>query len=126
VLTQILNTNLDINKDKRDFLFLKCEASLSVLDLEMVEAVAVVTMNNPPVNALGPGFLSDLEAVLRCLDIGLKRGFAKGMEAERAAFYDNIRSPDATEGIRAFLAGEQPRFTGNKLSGDRFTKEKDP
>jgi enoyl-CoA hydratase len=37
---------------------------LSVLLLEMVERVAVVRMNNPPVNAMGPAFLEDFNRIL--------------------------------------------------------------
>ena len=52
--------------------------------------------------------------IKRAMSIGERHGFAKGMEAERAAFYENIRTPDAREGVRAFLAGEAPQFTGNR------------
>lgn len=37
---------------------------LSVLTYEVVDAVAVVAMNHPPVNALGPAFLEDFERVI--------------------------------------------------------------
>jgi len=37
---------------------------LSVLSFEIIDAVAVIKMNNPPVNALGPVFLEDFEKVL--------------------------------------------------------------
>jgi enoyl-CoA hydratase/carnithine racemase len=38
--------------------------NLSVLTYEIVDSVAVVTMNHPPVNALGPSFLEDFEQVM--------------------------------------------------------------
>lgn len=37
---------------------------LTVLRHEMIDSVAVVTMNCPPVNALGPDFLDDFERIL--------------------------------------------------------------
>ncbi|MBW2552432.1 MAG: hypothetical protein JRE73_17100, partial [Deltaproteobacteria bacterium] len=41
---------------------------LSVLQYEVVDLVAVIRMNHPPVNAFGPAFLEDLETVLERLD----------------------------------------------------------
>ncbi|MBW1758655.1 MAG: enoyl-CoA hydratase/isomerase family protein [Deltaproteobacteria bacterium] len=41
---------------------------LSVLQYEVVDSVAVIRMNHPPVNAFGPAFLEDLETVLERLD----------------------------------------------------------
>ncbi|MDH3200601.1 MAG: enoyl-CoA hydratase-related protein [Myxococcales bacterium] len=40
---------------------------LSVLQYEVVDWVAVIRMSHPPVNALGPAFLEDLEKVLERL-----------------------------------------------------------
>lgn len=37
---------------------------LSVMHFEIVDSVGVVTMNHPPVNALGPEFLADFERIL--------------------------------------------------------------
>jgi len=45
---------------------------LSVLSCEIIEDVAVVKMNNPPVNALGPAFLGDFNRVLAHLKSGKK------------------------------------------------------
>ncbi len=42
---------------------------LSVLTLDFVDDVAVVTMNNPPVNALGPESLADFEQILQRLQM---------------------------------------------------------
>jgi enoyl-CoA hydratase/carnithine racemase len=39
----------------------------SVIDFEIIDAVAVIKMNNPPVNALGPDFLDDFDRVFSCL-----------------------------------------------------------
>jgi enoyl-CoA hydratase/carnithine racemase len=38
--------------------------NLSVLTYETVDSVAVITMNHPPVNALGPDFLEDFEQIM--------------------------------------------------------------
>lgn len=40
---------------------------LSVLKYEVVDSVGVIQMSHPPVNAFGPAFLEDLEAVLERL-----------------------------------------------------------
>lgn len=37
---------------------------LSAMSFEIIDAVAVIKMNNPPVNALGPVFLEDFDKVL--------------------------------------------------------------
>lgn len=42
---------------------------LSVLSFEINEAVAVIKMNNPPVNALGPAFLEDFSQILEHLNV---------------------------------------------------------
>jgi len=41
---------------------------LSVLEYEVDEDVAIVTMNHPPVNALGETFLEDFQSVLKLLN----------------------------------------------------------
>ena len=41
--------------------------NLSVLEYEVLENVAVITMNHPPVNALGPGFLEDFGQIMKHL-----------------------------------------------------------
>ena len=55
-----------------------------------------------------------LAHIKRATRIGLRQGFAAGIAAEQAAFAENIASHDAREGVRAFLAGEKPRYTGNR------------
>lgn len=41
--------------------------TLSVLQYDLVDSVAVIRMSHPPVNAFGPSFLADLEEVLQQL-----------------------------------------------------------
>ena len=43
---------------------------LSVINFKIVENVAVVSMNNPPVNALTPAFLDDFERVVADIEQG--------------------------------------------------------
>ncbi len=53
-----------------------------------------------------------LGRIKRCVNTGLREGFAAGLAEEQAAFRENIREPDAVEGVRAFLEGRKPVFTG--------------
>ena len=47
-----------------------------------------------------------------CVNIGYREGFEAGLSAEVKAFKENIHSPDAGEGIDAFLTGRKPKFIG--------------
>jgi len=47
-----------------------------------------------------------------CMSIGLRQGFEKGMAREIETFKENIFSPDAKEGIDAFLNNRKPVFKG--------------
>ncbi len=55
-----------------------------------------------------------LAHIKRAVRVGQREGFSAGIAAEQAAFAENIVSHDAREGVRAFLAGEKPNFTGNR------------
>ncbi len=55
-----------------------------------------------------------LAHIKRATRIGLRQGFEAGIAEERAAFAENIVSHDAREGVRAFMAGEKPCYTGNR------------
>ena len=48
---------------RQDFENKERQMGLSVLRFEVTEGVAVITMDNPPVNALTPAFLDDFQAV---------------------------------------------------------------
>ncbi len=47
-----------------------------------------------------------------CVITGIQEGFFAGLTAEQEAFRENIREPDAVEGIQAFLEGRKPVFKG--------------
>jgi len=47
-----------------------------------------------------------------CVNTGIREGFSRGLAAEQEAFRQNIREPDAREGIMAFLEGRKPVFRG--------------
>jgi enoyl-CoA hydratase/carnithine racemase len=50
--------------------------------------------------------------IKRCVNTGLKEGFAHGLAAEHEAFRENIVEPDAREGVAAFLEGRKAVFKG--------------
>ena len=50
--------------------------------------------------------------IKRCVHTGLNEGLRSGLKAEIEAFKENIASPDAKEGVAAFLEGRKPRFKG--------------
>jgi enoyl-CoA hydratase/carnithine racemase len=50
--------------------------------------------------------------IKNCVNIGLREGLERGFAAESQAFRENIVSPDAREGVAAFVAGRKPVFKG--------------
>jgi enoyl-CoA hydratase/carnithine racemase len=50
--------------------------------------------------------------IKRCVNIGLREGFARGLAEERKAVVENFASPDVSEGVDAFLTGRKPEFRG--------------
>jgi enoyl-CoA hydratase len=50
--------------------------------------------------------------IKNCVNIGLREGLERGFAAESQAFRENIASPDAREGVAAFVAGRKPVFKG--------------
>lgn len=53
-----------------------------------------------------------IASIKSAVNVGLREGFARGMEEEARAFRQNIRSHDAKEGVEAFLGGRKPNFNG--------------
>lgn len=53
-----------------------------------------------------------LSQIKRCVNTGTREGFNRGLSAEQQAFKENIKSPDAREGVMAFLEGRKPVFKG--------------
>lgn len=53
-----------------------------------------------------------IASIKSAVNVGLREGFARGMEEEARVFLKNIRSHDAKEGIEAFLDGRKPKFEG--------------
>ena len=53
-----------------------------------------------------------IASIKSAVNVGLREGFARGMEEEARVFLENIRSRDAKEGIEAFLDGRKPKFEG--------------
>ena len=47
-----------------------------------------------------------------CVNTGAKRGFQEGLTRELEAFKENIFTPDAKEGVSAFLSNRKPEFKG--------------
>ncbi|MCP5060707.1 MAG: enoyl-CoA hydratase/isomerase family protein [bacterium] len=52
--------------------------------------------------------------IKRCVNTGLYEGLKEGLAEERKACVDNFSTPDAREGIDAFLTGRKPHFTGSQ------------
>jgi 2-(1,2-epoxy-1,2-dihydrophenyl)acetyl-CoA isomerase len=50
--------------------------------------------------------------IKRCVNTGLYEGLARGLAEERRACVENFATPDAREGVDAFLTGRKPRFQG--------------
>ncbi len=50
--------------------------------------------------------------IKKCVNVGLQKGFEEGLAAEQKAFHENIFTPDAKEGVEAFLSNRKPEFTG--------------
>ena len=50
--------------------------------------------------------------IKRCVNTGVREGFHRGLAAEQEVFRENIRGPDAREGVAAFLEGRKPIFNG--------------
>ncbi len=53
--------------------------------------------------------------IKRCVNTGLREGFASGLATEQEAFRENIVSRDAREGVAAFLERRQPSFEGTPI-----------
>jgi enoyl-CoA hydratase/carnithine racemase len=53
-----------------------------------------------------------IACIKSAVNVGLREGFARGMQEEARVFRENIRSRDAKEGIGAFLDGRKPKFEG--------------
>jgi len=53
-----------------------------------------------------------IASIKSAVNVGLREGFARGMEEEARVFRQNIRSHDAKEGVEAFLGGRKPIFKG--------------
>jgi len=53
-----------------------------------------------------------IRRIKQCIRTGFYEGFEKGLAMEMTTFKDNIVSPDAKEGIDAFLSGRKPEFKG--------------
>lgn len=51
--------------------------------------------------------------IKRCVNVGGREGFERGIVEEARAFRENIDTKDAREGIDAFLTGRRPKFTGS-------------
>ena len=50
--------------------------------------------------------------IKKCVHAGLYEGLEKGLAMEQTAFKENIFTPDAKEGVDAFLSGRKPEFKG--------------
>ncbi len=50
--------------------------------------------------------------IKRCVNTGTYEGMKRGLAEERKACEENFTTPDAREGIDAFLTGRKPRFQG--------------
>ena len=61
-------------------------------------------------SALAEGPYQALAAIVRCVDIAGDEGLDRGMELEALEVKRLFASPDAREGIAAFLEKRQPRF----------------
>ena len=53
-----------------------------------------------------------IAGIKRCVNTGLREGFARGLAEERETVEENFASPDVREGVEAFLAGRKPDFRG--------------
>ena len=53
-----------------------------------------------------------IRRIKQCLRAGLHDGFENGLAMEIKTFKENILSPDAKEGVDAFLSGRKPEFKG--------------
>lgn len=53
-----------------------------------------------------------VQAILECVDTGLRQGLAEGLEEERAQFGGINKSEDAQNGIKAFLSKQKAVFKG--------------
>lgn len=53
-----------------------------------------------------------LARIKRCVNTGLREGIVRGLAMEIQAFEENIREPDAREGVKSFLEGRKPVFKG--------------
>jgi len=53
-----------------------------------------------------------IAGIKRCVNTGLREGFARGLAEERETVVENFKSPDVREGVDAFLAGRTPDFRG--------------
>ena len=53
-----------------------------------------------------------IAGIKRCVNTGLREGFARGLAEERKVVAENFTSPDVREGVEAFLAGRTPNFRG--------------
>lgn len=79
---------------------------LSVIRFEIVEQVGVITMNNPPVNALTPAFLDDFECIVESLgQTGSARAvlLASGCDGFFSAGDDITKLKEIDEGLIALL-----------------------
>lgn len=48
--------------------------------------------------------------IKHCINVGLREGFDRGLQAELNACKENLGTPDAQEGVAAYLEGRVPRF----------------
>ncbi|MCP5040032.1 MAG: enoyl-CoA hydratase/isomerase family protein [bacterium] len=53
-----------------------------------------------------------IASIKRCVNTGIYEGLERGLAEERKACAENFATPDAREGIVAFLEGRKPRFQG--------------
>ena len=53
-----------------------------------------------------------LAKIKSCVNTGMREGFEKGLAREMEAFRENIFTPDAKEGVDAFLSNRKPEFKG--------------